>query len=196
MCVFDGELLPSLVEVQHCAMHKSSFKWPVMFRSFSHNSLSRDGTVARQYQVLIETQNGKALYDTGLVKFPSRAIKMARQRLSPNVKKSNVSAPDIERFFPWKRDEVQGKLRKKLGLRAGASLASIKKRLAAYKPTHEFASHSLNTIKVLYQVLTMNKDNQGNVVKTQKTGKPCGSKPCGRQRNLHRAHTTVRKGRP
>ena len=81
--MFDGELLPSMVEVQHCAVHKSPFKLPVRFRSSSHNSLNRDGTVARQYQVLIETENGKVLYDTGLIQFPSRAIKMARQRLSP-----------------------------------------------------------------------------------------------------------------
>ena len=67
---------------------------------------------------------------------------------------------------------MQWKLRKKLGLRADANLAYVKRKLAACKPIHEFASDSLNAIKVL----TMNKDNQGNIVKTQKTGKPSCNK--------------------
>ena len=171
--VANGELIPSLVEVQHCAVHKSSFKAPVRLRSFSHNSLSLDGPVTHEYQVLIEKQNGKVLYDTGLVKFPSRAITMVRQRLaqSSNVKVS-VASQSINRFFPWREDEVQGQLRKKLGLRAGANLASVKKKLAAYKSIHGSASDSLHAIRVL----TMNLDNEGNVMKTQKTGKPSCTK--------------------
>ena len=78
----------------------------------------------------------------------------------------------MKRFFPWREGEVQAQLRKKLGLCADANLASVKRGLAMYKPIHEFAFDSLNAIKVL----TMNKNNQGNDVKSQKTGKPSCTK--------------------
>ena len=103
---------------------------------------------------------------------------MARQRLGQtSAIKLKVSATCIKRFFPWGEGEVQAQLCKELGLRADANLASVKRGLVAYKPIHEFALDSRDAIKGLM----LNKDSQGYVVKTQKTGKPAYTKnPSGK----------------
>lgn len=119
-------------------MHKSRFTQPVRFRSVSHNTQSPHGTVHRKYEVSIEKQDGKVLYDSGFHKFANGAIHAAKRQISGRFDKkfSGCHAVTVERFFPCSRVEVQSILQKKLGVAATDSLASLKRKIARSKSSH------------------------------------------------------------
>ena len=108
--------------------HKSAFKQVVHYRSILHHTQSPRGTVHRKYEVSIEKQNGKVLYDSGFHKFANGAIHAAKRQIFGRLdtKFSGCDAVTVERFFPCSRVEVQSTLRKKLGVAATASRASLK----------------------------------------------------------------------
>jgi hypothetical protein len=155
-------------------MHKSRFTQPVRFRSVSHNTQSPHGTVHRKYEVSIEKQDGKVLYDSGFHKFANGAIHAAKRQISGRFDKkfSGCHAVTVERFFPCSRVEVQSILQKKLGVAATDSLASLKRKIARSKSSHRQKQGLTLSSLAEIKVLVVRKDSDGNVIKTAKTDKP------------------------
>ena len=131
------------------------------------------------YRVCIESESGKLLHDFPPSRSPSAAITAAYNKMhGVSGCKRKWNGDEIRRFFPVRTKVIQSELVASLGLDSvqyealsHAALREKVHRLLHGGASGEVQGLSLSSLAEM-KVMVMRKDNEGNVIKTAKTGKP------------------------